>query len=338
MVMHMITEFFISTFTQSPFVDNFIIVDWTELSGRLLFEPDFISLYPIAVGNLPAIQDRIANFMAWMIHQGYLDLDWFHVVGLSHLSGMIGKAVQGILGGRKVPRITEVVTAYDSDKILESFWYAQRRIPDFGVNLKIRKWVSQNIFGLFINNLYPSAFVGLDPASPLFYPPHPEWNIAPSDAHLVDVYHSNAGLYGDITLDGHVDFISESDSIRNDLHSKKLGDKVPPNGSNLSLRGDILPPHGGIYHHQEPFLACQCSIRELDQGNFKMCRAQCPNPVFTGIYVPHTLVYCRRIFPIFWKISKILGNFREKFQYNVANIRRERESLARQMRPLKRDR
>lgn len=28
------------------------------------------------------------------------------MVGLSHLSGMIGKAVQGILGGRKVPRIT----------------------------------------------------------------------------------------------------------------------------------------------------------------------------------------------------------------------------------------
>ncbi|OXA53377.1 Lipase member H [Folsomia candida] len=237
-------EFFISTFTQSPFVDNFIIVSWTELSGRLLFEPDFIPLYPIAVGNLPATRDRIASFMAWMI------LDWREKRCKG--SWAVGRC-QGL---------------------------QQRRIPNFGANLKIRKWVSQNISALFVNNLYPSAFVGLDPAGPLFYPPHPEWNIAPSDAHFVDVYHSNAGLYGDITLDGHVDFISESDSIRNDLHSKKLGDssyhvrhhmtlpplvrprhllgdiisplgvKVPPNGSNLSLRGDILPPHGGIYHHQ----------------------------------------------------------------------------------------
>ncbi|OXA44737.1 Lipase member H [Folsomia candida] len=47
---------------------------------------------------------------------------------------------------------------------------------------------------------------GLDPAGPLF-DFNPEWNIDKSDAYFVDIYHSNAGLAGDTTLNGHVDFM-----------------------------------------------------------------------------------------------------------------------------------
>ncbi|XP_035713862.1 lipase member H-like [Folsomia candida] len=118
---------------------------------------------------------------------------------------------------------------------------------------------------------------GLDPAGPLF-DFNPEWNIDKSDAYFVDIYHSNAGLAGDTTLNGHVDFMLNG------------GHEQP--GCNIIT--DVLAcSHTlGLFFFpatfQKAYIGCQCSSRELDPTNFQLCLAQCPNPVFAGIYTPHT--------------------------------------------------
>ncbi|XP_035708318.1 putative endothelial lipase [Folsomia candida] len=219
----------VPTFTTgSGFIDNFIIVDWSALSGNIIFPPDFFLAYPIAVSNVAKAGKRIANFIAWLYYLGSINLDRTHLIGVSlgaHLVGRVGAEVQLLMGGRQLARLT-----------------------------------------------------GLDPAGPLYYPSHPDWNLDKSDAYFVDIYHSNAGLYGEKTLGGHVDFII------NNGHSQP--------GCNL-ISNLLFCSHGfAVYLFLDSFkrayVACQCSSRELDPGNFKLCREQCPNPVLAGIYTPHT--------------------------------------------------
>ena len=45
---------------------------------------------------------------------------------------------------------------------------------------------------------------GLDPAGPLFFPVVSRRNLLPTDARLVDVYHTNMGMQGTMTEDGSV--------------------------------------------------------------------------------------------------------------------------------------
>ncbi|OXA44689.1 putative endothelial lipase [Folsomia candida] len=214
--------------TDSPFIDNFIFVDWTALSGNVIFPLDLPLLYPIAVKNVAAGGKRLANFIEWLYYDGSINLDRIHLVGISlgaHLVGRAGAEMQLIMGGRKLPRIT-----------------------------------------------------GLDPAGPLYYPSHPDWNIDKSDASFVDIYHSNAGFYGESTLGGHVDF------ILNNGHAQPECNVI----TDLLTCSHSFSVYLFADSFKNAYVACQCSSRELDPGNFKQCQEQCPNPVFAGVYTPHT--------------------------------------------------
>ncbi len=46
---------------------------------------------------------------------------------------------------------------------------------------------------------------GLDPAGPLYFPSFPNKNLMKDNALFVDIIHTNAGLLGSLTNDGHVD-------------------------------------------------------------------------------------------------------------------------------------
>ncbi|XP_035713981.1 endothelial lipase isoform X2 [Folsomia candida] len=214
--------------TDSPFIDNYIFVDWSALSGNVIFPLDLPLLYPIAVKNVATAGKRVANFIEWLHYDGSINLDRIHLVGISlgaHLLGRVGTEIQLSMGGRKLPRIT-----------------------------------------------------GLDPAGPLYYPSHPDWNIDKSDASFVDIYHSNAGFYGESTLGGHVDF------ILNNGHAQP--------GCNFITDLLTCSHDFALFLYLDTFkkayVACQCSSRELDPGNFKQCQEQCPNPIFAGVYTPHT--------------------------------------------------
>ncbi|OXA44628.1 endothelial lipase [Folsomia candida] len=224
---YIFSEKLIIPITESKIVDNFIIVDWSKLSGKVLFPPDIPLEYLAAIKNIKTTADRITNFIAWLTYNNYLNLDRIHIIGHSlgaHLAGRIGTEIQLIMGGRKLPRIT-----------------------------------------------------GLDPAGPLYDSPS-EWKIDKNDAYFVDVYHTNAGLAGDSSLDGHADFML--------------------NGGHFQPGCDIISEFDGCSHtfanywfaatFRKAYIGCQCSSRELDAANFQTCRAQCPNPVFAGVYVPHT--------------------------------------------------
>ncbi|OXA44690.1 pancreatic lipase-related protein 2 [Folsomia candida] len=219
----------ISSVTDSLVVDNFIIVDWRTLAGKPGFPLDIPIQYVLAINNIKTAGKRVANFIAWLTYNNYLNLDRVHIIGHSigaHLSGRVGTEIQLIMGGRKITRIT-----------------------------------------------------GLDPAGPLFYPKHQDLNIDKNDAYFVDVYHTNAGFFGDDTLDGHVDF------------SLNRGDLQP--GCNLITEITVSCSHvfsvdWFFTTFRKGYIGCQCSSRELDAINFQTCLAQCPNPVFAGIYIPHT--------------------------------------------------
>ncbi|XP_035714092.1 lipase member H-like [Folsomia candida] len=119
---------------------------------------------------------------------------------------------------------------------------------------------------------------GLDPAGPLFNT-HSELKIDKSDANFVDIYHSNAGLEGDTTLDGHVDFMLNGG--RQQPGCNIVTDLVLDCSHILSLF--FFPAT-----FQKAYIGCQCSSRELDPINFQTCLAHCPNPVFAGVYASHT--------------------------------------------------
>ncbi|XP_035713849.1 phospholipase A1 2-like [Folsomia candida] len=225
---YIFSERLIIPITNSSVVDNFIIVDWSWLSGKFLFPLDVPIEYVLAIKNLNTVGKQVANFIAWLVYNNYLDLDRIHVVGHSlgaHLAGRVGGEIQAIMGGRKLPRIT-----------------------------------------------------GLDPAGPLFNI-LPELKIDQTDASFVDIYHSNAGIGGDSSLDGHVDFMLN-------------GGREQP-GCNIITDFTMACSHllslfwfPATFH--KAYVGCQCSSRELDPTNFRTCMAQCPNPVFAGIYTPHT--------------------------------------------------
>jgi len=48
--------------------------------------------------------------------------------------------------------------------------------------------------------------VGLDPAGPEYNPPTQNRKLVQTDAAFVDVIHSNMGVLGDSSVDGHADF------------------------------------------------------------------------------------------------------------------------------------
>ncbi|XP_035701234.1 lipase member H-like [Folsomia candida] len=122
------------------------------------------------------------------------------------------------------------------------------------------------------------SWIWLDLAGPLFYPSLPEWIIDKSDAYFVDLYHSNAGEFGTDKLDGHVDFII------NNGHSQPGCNP----GSNLLFCSHQTAQYLFADSIDNAYVACQCSQKELDPDNFEICVQQCPNPVFAGIYTPHT--------------------------------------------------
>jgi hypothetical protein len=68
---------------------------------------------------------------------------------------------------------------------------------------------TQNQLHTLIKDTFVVVQTGLDPAGPLYFPPVKSRHLEPEDAHFVDVYHTNSFLFGDFTVDGHVNFYSE---------------------------------------------------------------------------------------------------------------------------------
>lgn len=72
--------------------------------------------------------------------------------------------------------------------------------------------LGSHISGLAGRNIYLATgqkvprVTGLDPAGPNFFPPSPEKNLNIMDAEFVDAIHTDRGVLGDLTNDGHADF------------------------------------------------------------------------------------------------------------------------------------
>ena len=57
-----------------------------------------------------------------------------------------------------------------------------------------------------VNSKKFERITGLDPALPFFATSMKNWKLDKTDAHFVDVIHTNAGIYGKIESSGHIDF------------------------------------------------------------------------------------------------------------------------------------
>lgn len=173
-------------YVNSSFGGNYFALDWNALAGSQLIE------YPLIIGNVSPVAKHVQQFISWLVQSHGLDLAGVHILGLSlgaHLAGQVGKAIQKT-DGFKVARIT-------------------------GMELIVAQ-----LTNIFFNRYF--NYEGFDPAGPLFWPANPSVNINKDDAHFVDIIHSNQGLYGEKTTEGHVDFIRELTINLVDLHGFKL--------------------------------------------------------------------------------------------------------------------
>ncbi|OXA44860.1 Endothelial lipase [Folsomia candida] len=113
------------------FTANFILVNWSGLSGSFLnpvHHPDLV------IGNVAKIGDRIADFIKWLDMEGGVDLDNTHLIGISlgaHIAGRAGAKIQQDMGGRKIMRITGLDPAGPPDNLGVPHWKLEKNDANF---------------------------------------------------------------------------------------------------------------------------------------------------------------------------------------------------------------